>query len=174
MRFGQRKERFPSREGRREGEKGVELGLCGPTPSHSHALPSFPFTSLTFLSSLLHIQFLPPPGSPPPGAYPEAYLPSGPTPLTTTPAYPRAPSASTRFIRSILPTHFTRSAAPPITRGSDGVFANIMAKPEVERPGGEGNGEGGGVGSDGENGAVMAEFTQKEGPPVSVMEQISS
>lgn len=105
-------------------------------------------------------QFLPPPGSPPPGAYPEAYLPSGPTPLTTTPAYPQAPSASSRFIRSILPTHFTRSATPPATRGSDGVFANIMAKPEVERPTSA-------AGEDGENGAVMAEFTQKDGPPVS-------
>ncbi|KAL7412045.1 hypothetical protein BDY24DRAFT_118424 [Mrakia frigida] len=124
------------------------------------SIPSLIISSLSRLS-----QFLPPPGSPPPGAYPEAYLPSGPTPLTTTPAYPRAPSASTRFIRSILPTHFTRSAAPPITRGSDGVFANIMAKPEVERPGGEGNGNGEGAGSDGENGTVMAEYTQKEGPP---------
>ena len=82
----------------------------------------------------------------------------------TTPAYPKPPSSSSNFIRSILPTHFTRSAASPRPQGSDGVFANIMAKPEV---GGESGGTGGGEGAgDGENGAVMAEFTQKEGPPV--------
>lgn len=111
-------------------------------------------------------QFLPPPGSPPPDAYPENYLPTGPTPLTTTPAYPRshgAPSASSRFLGSILPTHFRRSAArPSAPRGSDGVFANIAAKPEIERVRGEGGEE---DGVDGENGLVMAEFAQKEGPP---------
>lgn len=52
------------------------------------------------------------------------------------------------------------------------MFANIMAKPEVERPGGEGNGNGEGAGSDGENGTVMAEYTQKEGPPVSLLSRI--
>jgi hypothetical protein len=104
-------------------------------------------------------QFLPPPGSPPPGAYPENYAPTGPTPLTTTPAYPSAPSAPSRFIRSLLPTHFTRAAAPS-PRGSDGVFANLTAKPELES-----EAMAGGDGSDGDNTSMMAEFAAKDAPP---------
>lgn len=113
----------------------------------------------------LFAQFLPPPGSPPPGAYPENYMPTGPTPLLTTPSYPRphssVDSGPSRFFRSILPTHFTRptgaSAAP---RGSDGVWANLNAKPEVEQPVRLA------VDGDGDNTNVMAEFSSKDIPPV--------
>lgn len=77
------------------------------------------------------------------------------------PAYPNQNrSGPVRFIRSILPTHFTRSVnAARGPRGNDGVFANVTAKPEPERGLAEQGGEG-------ENGLIMAEFTQKEGPPV--------
>ncbi|CED85252.1 Golgi-associated protein/Nedd4 WW domain-binding protein [Phaffia rhodozyma] len=111
--------------------------------------------------------FLPPPGSPPPGAYPENYMPTGPTPLLTTPSYPRpngsSSSGPSRFFRSILPTHFVQSnhsAAASAPRGSDGVWANLNAKPEPEQIRGEGA-----TNSDGDNTEVMAEFSSKDGPP---------
>ncbi|KAJ6448940.1 hypothetical protein C8R45DRAFT_1045723 [Mycena sanguinolenta] len=92
----------------------------------------------------------PPPGSPPRSAFPSALaLPNdignSNGRLPTEPVVPPVPRASffRRAVGAILPTHYTRlpgsdpSAGPAGVRGggieNDGVFANVMAKPQRAR-----------------------------------------
>lgn len=108
----------------------------------------------------------PPPGSPPPPtrAIANDYGNSNGLVPTSPVAQPSAgPSFFRRAVGALLPTHYTRVATSdpshPVGGGTenDGVFANVMAKPQAGKV----------VRTDDGNIFVVPEETQKEMPPVS-------
>jgi hypothetical protein len=109
---------------------------------------------------------LPPPGSPPrPSAFalPNEYGNSNGE-LPTSPVRESGPRRSffRRIVGNVLPTHYQRieTQGPSVVGGgtdNDGVFANVMAKPQVGRVVQDENGQQ----------YVVPEDSQKEAPPVS-------
>ncbi|KAJ7202498.1 hypothetical protein B0H12DRAFT_515399, partial [Mycena haematopus] len=114
----------------------------------------------------------PPPGTPPRSAFPSAFafpndIGNSNGRLPTEPVVPPVPRSSffRRAVGAILPTHYTRlpgsdpSAVPVGVHGggieNDGVFANVMAKPQRART----------VRTDDGEVHMVPEDNQKEPPP---------
>lgn len=86
-------------------------------------------------------------------------VPSGPVDAPQ----PSGPSFFRRAMGAVLPSHYTRlpttseGSGPRVGHGNDGVFANIMGKPQVAQT----------VVTESGETIMVPETTQKEVPPVS-------